>query len=197
QRVGRFEIRRELGEGAFGKVYEAYDAQLDRVVALKVAKLDRDAENRVKRFLREAKSAAGLRHPHIVPLYEFGQEDDQFYFASAFISGQTLQSRLKGQQKGNPLLPHQHAADIVRRLAEALAYAHGQGIVHRDVKPGNVMLDEQDHPILLDFGLATRQEEAEQLTHDGQVVGTPLYMAPEQAKGKDGKSIPESDQYAL
>lgn len=196
-RVGRFEIRRELGEGAFGKVYQAYDGQLDRLVALKVAKLDRDIEHRVKRFLREAKSAANLRHPHIVPLFEFGQEEDVFYLVSAFIDGQTLQSRLSGQTAGNPRFKLQQGAEIVRRLAEALAYAHGQGIVHRDVKPGNVMLDPQDQPILLDFGLATRQEEAEQLTYDGQVLGTPLYMAPEQAKGKDGKSLPESDQYAL
>ncbi len=194
QKVGRFEIRRELGEGAFGKVYEAHDPQLDRAVALKVAKLNRgDSAQRVKRFLREAKAAAVLRHPHIVPVYEYGQDGDQFYIASAFIQGRTLADDLDASNA----LDLARAARIVRQLADALSYAHSQGIVHRDVKPANVMLDEKDQPMLMDFGLAARQEEAEKLTHAGQVMGTPRYMAPEQAKGATGHALPASDQYSL
>jgi WD40 repeat protein len=195
-RLGRFEIRRELGEGAFGKVYEARDPQLDRAVALKVAKLNQgDSAQRVKRFLREAKAAASLRHPHIVPVFEFGQDGDQFYIASAFIPGQTLQATLQKRSSQPPDL--RWAAQMVRQLAEALAYAHGQGIVHRDVKPANMMVDERGEPLLMDFGLAARQEDAEQLTHLGAVVGTPRYMAPEQARGKEGAALPASDQYSL
>jgi tetratricopeptide (TPR) repeat protein len=195
-RVGRFEIRRELGEGAFGKVYEAYDPQLDRAVALKVAKLDRgDAAERINRFLREAKAAANLRHPHIVPLYEYGQDGDQFYIASAFIRGITLARDLHERKSQKPDL--RRATRLIRQLADALHYAHVHGIVHRDVKPSNTMLDEQDDPMVLDFGLATRQEEADRLTHAGQIVGTPRYMAPEQARGKSGPATPASDQYSL
>lgn len=194
-KIARFEIRKWLGEGAFGKVYEAYDGQLDRAVAIKVAKLGGgDSAQRVKRFLREAKAAAGLRHPHIVPVFEFGQQEDQFYIVSAFIQGRTLASDLRAAK--GPMDPAR-AGRIVRQLAEALAYAHSMGIVHRDVKPANIMLDGRDEPMLMDFGLATRQDEAEKLTHEGAVLGTPMYMAPEQARGHEGAALPASDQYSL
>jgi WD40 repeat protein/tRNA A-37 threonylcarbamoyl transferase component Bud32 len=196
-RIGRFEIRRLLGEGAFGAVYEAYDPQLERTVALKVAKLDRgDAGQRVKRFLREAKAAAGLRHPHIVPVFEFGEQGNRFYIAAAFIRGRTLQAEIKDCQLTGARPDFTRAAQVVRMLAEALAYAHAQGVVHRDVKPANVLVDEKGEPFLADFGLATRQEEAEKLTHAGVVLGTPLYMAPEQARGEQGARA-ASDQYSL
>ncbi|MBX9680214.1 MAG: protein kinase, partial [Gemmataceae bacterium] len=197
ERVGRFEVRRTLGEGAFGKVYEAHDPKLDRAVALKVAKLDRgDAEQRVRRFLREAKAAANLRHPGIVPLYEFGEEDSRFYIASAFIRGRTLQEEIAARkQSGSPDLDW--CMRIGRSLAEALGYAHSQGIVHRDVKPANVLTDEKGEPMLTDFGLASRQDDAEQLTHQGQILGTPLYMSAEQARGEGSVAEPASDQYSL
>jgi WD40 repeat protein len=193
ERVGRFEVRAKLGAGAFGTVYRAYDPQLDREVALKVPQAGTlDTPKRVERFLREARAAAGLRHPHIVPVYDAGQDGGQSYIASAFIKGRTLAEACDG----GPLAPRR-AAEVVRGLAEALAYAHGQGVVHRDVKPANVMLDEAGEPHLMDFGLAARQDTVEKLTHEGAVLGTPAYMAPEQAKGQRGDAEPAGDQYSL
>src|SRR5262249_10743726 len=159
-RLGRFVIRRILGEGAFGRVYEVHDPQLDRRVALKVAKRELFATpDRSKRFLREARAAAGLRHPGIVAVYDSGREGGALYIACAFIAGHSLDRVMDRHPKG--MEPRQ-AAGIVRKVAEALAYAHGKGIIHRDVKPGNVMLDESGEPLLMDFGLAARQVAAEE-----------------------------------
>jgi WD40 repeat protein/tRNA A-37 threonylcarbamoyl transferase component Bud32 len=193
RRIARFQIVRELGAGAFGTVYQAYDPQLDREVALKVPRPGTlDSPHRVERFLREAQSAARLRHPHIVPVYDAGRDGEHYYIASAFIGGQTLAHAV---EKGP--LDFRRAAAIGRDLAEALGYAHRQGIVHRDVKPANVMLDEQGEAHLMDFGLAARQDSAEKLTHDGAILGTPAYMAPEQARGQQGEAKPAADQYSL
>jgi WD40 repeat protein len=191
--IGRFEVRARLGAGAFGTVFRAYDPQLDREVALKVPQAGAmESHKAVERFLREAKAAAGLRHPHIVPVYDAGRDGDRYYIASAFIKGRTLSRAV-----ANGPLDFRQAAQIVHDLAEALGYAHGLGIVHRDVKSSNVMLDEQGKCHVMDFGLAYRQDMTEKLTHDGAVLGTPAYMAPEQAKGKSGDALPASDQYSL
>jgi WD40 repeat protein len=194
-RVGRFEIRERLGEGTFGVVYRAYDPQLDREVALKVAKPESLSNpQRVQRFLREAKAAGNLRHPHIVPVFDSGQDGPHYYIASAFIPGRSLAGELEQAPEGQGL-DVRRATEVVRRLAEALAYAHGKGVVHRDVKPANAMLDEQGLPLLLDFGLAAREEGGEKLTQEAvKAMGTPAYMAPEQAAGEAG---PASDQYGL
>ena len=190
--VGRFVIRGKLGAGAFGTVYRAYDPQLDRVVALKVPNPGVMADaKRVERFLREAKATANLRHPHIVPVFDAGKDGDTYYIASAFIDGQPLSDTIDERGTDFP-----RAARIVRELAEALAYAHEQGIVHRDVKPANMMLDAHDRVHLMDFGLASRQDEEAKLTNDGAVMGTPAYMSPEQAKGQQGEAQPATDQYA-
>jgi predicted oxidoreductase (fatty acid repression mutant protein) len=190
--IGRFAIRGKLGAGAFGTVYRAYDPQLDRVVALKVPNpgVMTDAK-RAERFLREAKAAANLHHPHIVPVFDAGKDGDTLYIASAFIGGKPLSDAIP---EGGTDFPR--AARLARELAEALAYAHEQGIVHRDVKPQNVMLDTLDRVHLMDFGLASRQEEAGRLTNDGAVMGTPAYMSPEQARGQKGDAQPPTDQYA-
>jgi hypothetical protein len=191
--VGRFVIRGKLGAGAFGTVYRAYDPQLDRVVALKVPNPGVMADaKRAERFLREAKAAANLRHPHIVPVFDAGKDGDTYYIASAFIEGQPLADSIP--EGGTDF---ERAARLVRDLADALAYAHEEGIVHRDVKPQNVMVDKQDRVHLMDFGLASRQDEAARLTSDGTVMGTPAYMAPEQAKGQKGEARPATDQYAV
>jgi WD40 repeat protein/tetratricopeptide (TPR) repeat protein len=188
--IGRFEVRARLGEGAFGTVYQAYDPHLDRLVALKVAKPDAlNSDRRVRRFLREARAAANLRHPHIVPVHDSGQDGELYYIASAFIAGRTLEAASAGGA-----LDFRHSAAIVRQLAEALAYAHGQGVIHRDVKPANVLLDERGEALLTDFGLAARSEGEERLTQEGAGMGTPAYLAPEQAAGA---AVAASDQYSL
>lgn len=225
--LGRFAIRQRLGEGAFGVVYRAYDPQTEREVAIKVAKpAALSTPQRVERFLREGKAAAQLRHPNIVPLLETGRDGDRFFLVYAFIEGKTLEQALQetrsaaagkepkavqivyGQPRG---LEPKAAAQIVRQLAEALAYAHGKNIVHRDVKPANVMLDEQGTPLLMDFGLAAYEAgseretvngtapaaDSERLTQEGAVLGTPAYMAPEIAGGQIGKAPATADQYSL
>lgn len=207
ERIGRFAVKQLLGEGGFGRVYLAHDEQLDREVAIKVAKPEAlKTSALVKRFLREARAAAQLRHPGIVPLFEANRDNDSYYLASAFIIGRTLADTMaQGEGAGGRApdaapgrkLGFRRTAQLVRELAEALAYAHGQGIVHRDVKPANVMVDERGQPLLMDFGLAMRLDEAEKVTHDGAVLGTPRYMAPEQAAGRSREVGPASDQYSL
>ncbi len=194
KQLGRFAILGMLGQGAFGVVYRARDTQLDREVALKVAKPNAlNTEDRVKRFLREAKAAANLRHPNIVPVFDSGWDGRHHYIASAFIAGEPLSSAIESPTGRKGISPRR-AAEIVRKIADALHYAHGRGVIHRDVKPGNVMLDETDEPLLLDFGLAARLEGDEKLTQEAVVMGTPAYMAPEQTTGQATAS---SDQYSL
>jgi hypothetical protein len=194
--IGRFVVREWLGSGAFGDVYRAHDPMLDREVALKVAKPGSlYSPERVARFRREAKAVANLRHPHVVPLYETGGDGSERFLVMAFVSGQTLAATIReGKREWEPI-SFRVAAAITRKLAEALAYAHAQGVVHRDVKPANVLIDDRGEPHLVDFGLAARTELGdEQLTREGTFMGTPAYMAPEQA---DGEAGPKSDQYSL
>lgn len=191
--IGRFIVRARVGAGAFGTVYRAFDPQLEREVALKVPQAATlESPQAAGRFLREAKAAAKLRHPHIVPVFEAAQDGDSPYIASAFIEGRTLAQVLDVQP-----LDVRHAAQIVHDLADALAYAHGQGVVHRDVKPANIMLDEKGRALLMDFGLAQQQADASKFSRVGAVLGTPSYMAPEQARGAQGPTMPASDQYSL
>ncbi|HEX8202074.1 MAG TPA: protein kinase, partial [Isosphaeraceae bacterium] len=193
-RIGRFEVRARLGAGAFGTVYRAYDPVLDRDVALKVPHPGSlQTPRMVERFLREAKASAQLRHPHIVPVFDAGVDDADRYIASAFIAGRPLCDVIEAEGP----LDLRRAARIAHDLAGALHYAHSLGIIHRDVKPANIMLDADGHALLMDFGLARFELSEEKLTRDDAVLGTPAYMPPEQARG-DAPSIgPASDQYSL
>ncbi len=193
-KIGRFAPRALLGEGTFGLVYRAYDPALKREVALKVAKPEQlHSRQRIARFQREAQAAAHLMHAHIVPVFDSGQDGPHHYIASAFIQGQSLAHTL-GTLAPGQTLPLQQAVEIVRKLAEALAYAHREQVIHRDIKPANVMLRHDGEPLLMDFGLAARAEGEEKLTQAGMVLGTPEYMAPEQWQGQ---AKPASDQYSL
>ncbi len=146
----------------------------------------------MERFLREAKAAARLNHPHIVPVYDAGRDGKLNYIASAFIDGQPLAAMIE-QLAGD----FRRIATLIRQLAEALDYAHSQGVIHRDVKPDNVMIDSAGQPHLMDFGLARIGDAAQKLTHDGTVMGTPAYMSPEQACDDPSAVTHASDQYSL
>jgi serine/threonine protein kinase len=193
--IGRFEVLRLLGHGGFGVVYLARDPLLDREVALKVPRLHALAsEGMVERFRREARATAALDHPNIVPIHETGEAGPLCYIAFAFCDGPNLAQWLKIQ--ASPVPPRM-AAEMVRQLAEAMQYSHGRGVLHRDLKPSNVLLfparpgTEQPGtlpfaPRIVDFGLARLAEEDLAATGTSAVIGTPLYMAPEQALGPGG-----------
>src|SRR5262245_10735199 len=177
KRLGRFEVIAVLGRGSFGMVYKARDADLDRTVAIKVPRLGAFATSQEEeRFLREARHAARLRHPGIVQVHDAGVEGELPYIVSDFIDGETLAARLERERPD-----FRAAAELVAKIAEALDYAHSQGVVHRDIKPGNILIDLAGEPHLADFGLARRAEGEVTVTLAGEVLGTPAYMAPEQA----------------
>ncbi len=193
-RIERFRVVGILGEGSKATVYRAYDPLLDRDVAVKVPRPGAvKTPNAVARFLAEAKALARLRHPRIVPVYEAGQTGNVSYIAMALVEGRTLADVVAEEGALQP----RRAAEIVKSLAEALAYAHGQGVVHRDVKPANVRVDEQGEVHLMDFGIAYLPDSGEMPVPPGVILGTPAYVAPEQAKGGQPDVIPASDQYSL
>jgi serine/threonine protein kinase len=194
-RLGRFWVLEPLGSGTFATVYRAVDPELQRDVALKVPHEGLLTEPRVvDRFLDEARALAQLRHPRIVPIYEVGSDGACYFFVMALIEGQGLDAVIR---RGPP--PHRRAARIACDLADALAYAHEHGIVHRDVKPANILIDHQGRANLMDFGLARRQGSVGPGSPDrtGSIVGTPAYLAPEQAHGVANDVLPAADQYSL
>ncbi|WP_254506743.1 WD40 repeat domain-containing serine/threonine protein kinase [Anatilimnocola floriformis] len=193
QRLGRYEIRRELGRGRFGVVFLAWDPTLKRQVALKVPQFDAAIDPELReRFRGEALSVSQLQHPGIVALYDVGQHAGVDYIAMAFVEGMTLGDRL---QEG-PLPPNE-AAQLIVQLARAVHHAHEHDVIHRDLKPNNVLLDKAGQPHVTDFGLARRLSDSTmRATHTGQVLGTPAYMSPEQATGQS-EIGPTSDVYSL
>src|SRR5580765_3692714 len=183
-----------LGQGGFAAVFRARDNALNRDVAVKVLDVDLAPSPTVaERFLREAQTVARLEHPHIVPIYKVGRHEEVFYIIMRCIDGLSLGDLLERHQK----LSIGDAARIARQVADALAYAHSHDIVHRDIKPDNVLLDKSGHVLVTDFGIAKAAQAATaaQLTTEGMIIGTPQYMSPEQASGDkvDGRS----DIYSL
>jgi len=190
---GDYEITRELARGGMGVVFRARQMSLNRTVALKMilaGQLANDTD--VKRFYTEAEAAANLDHPGVVPIYEVGQHEGQHYFSMGFVEGQSLAQRLVD----GPLPPREAAALMVK-VAEAIEYAHGRGVIHRDLKPGNILLDRSGSPRVTDFGLAKKLQGDSGLTGSGQIMGTPSYMPPEQAGANRGEVGPAADVYAL
>jgi hypothetical protein len=191
--VEGYEIISELGRGGMGVVYKACQTQANRLVALKMILSSRHAGQQArKRFRIEAESVARLQHPNIVQLYEVGEHDGYPFFSLEYCEGGTLDRHLKHEP-----ISAERAARIVETLARAMHYAHERGVVHRDLKPANILLDGAGNPKIADFGLAKRMDGDEGQTRTGEIMGTPEYMAPEQAAGRIHDIGPATDIYAL
>src|SRR5438309_2447809 len=190
--AGRYSLERELGRGGMGVVYLAREVRLDRPVAIKLLPPARARDARLRdRFLREARTAAKLSHPNIIPIFAVDDVEEFVFFAMALVEGETLTERVR--QRGP--LPPSEAARVVREVAWALAYAHSQGVVHRDVKPDNIMIESgSGRALVADFGIAGLVKGATGVD-GGEVIGTPDFMSPEQALGEAVDA--RSDLYSL
>src|SRR5574341_1446763 len=191
KQFGAYQIVAPLGEGGMAAVYKAYHPAMERYVALKV--LPRhfaDDPQFIARFQREAKLLAQLQHPHILPVFDYGQAEGYTYIVMPFVESGTLTDLLKGSP-----LPLAQIRDIASQVGDALDYAHSLGLLHRDVKPSNVLVDKRGNCLLTDFGIAKIVEGGAKLTNTGGILGTPAYMSPEQGRGD--KVDARTDVYAL
>jgi serine/threonine protein kinase/tetratricopeptide (TPR) repeat protein len=191
---GDYELLEEIGRGGQGVVYRAHQKSLNRIVALKVIGFGYwgTTEAHLKRFRREAEAAASLDHPCIVPIYEVGEREGSCYFSMKFVEGGQLDDVVK-----RTLIPIRRAVELIAKLARTVHYAHEHGILHRDIKPGNILLDTRGEPLLTDFGLARLGEAESTVTRTLDVLGTPSYMAPEQAAGETTRVNKATDIYGL
>src|SRR5436189_696092 len=191
--LGDYELLEEIGRGGQGVVFRARQKRLNRTVALKVISLGQWASKaHLKRFRREAEAAASLDHPCIVPIYEVDERDGSCYFSMKFVEGGQLDEVTRRQP-----MPIRRAVELIAKVARTVHYAHEHGILHRDIKPGNILLDEKGEPHLTDFGLARLVESESSVTHTLDVLGTPSYMAPEQAVGNNAAVGSATDVYGL
>jgi eukaryotic-like serine/threonine-protein kinase len=190
---GDYEIVEEIARGGMGVVYKARQLSLNRTVALKMVLAGEWATPEARLRLRaEAEAAANLQHPNIVAIHEVGEHEGQQYFSMDFVDGKNLAELVRG----NPLSA-ERAASYVKTIAETIHFAHQRGILHRDLKPQNVLIDADDRPRITDFGLAKRVETDSGLTRTGDVLGSPSYMSPEQASSRLEEVGPQSDVYSL
>src|SRR5713101_2924792 len=190
---GDYELLEEIGRGGQGVVYRARQKSLNRTVALKVIGLGRWASTpHLRRFRHEAESAARLEHPQIVPIYEIGERDGSCYFSMKFVEGGHLDEVLRREP-----MSIRRAAELLVKIARTVHFAHERGILHRDIKPGNILLDKNGEPHLTDFGLARLVESESTVTRTMEVLGTPSYMAPEQAEGNNAQLTSATDVYGL
>jgi WD40 repeat protein/serine/threonine protein kinase len=194
--IGRYRVLDCLAHSHASVVYRAFDPKFDREVALKVTRTDRNmSPEDAERWKRDARVVAQLRHPNIVPYHEAGEAGEIAYIDMELVRGISLEEKLRTAPCGR--LPPREAARIVRKVAEALHYAHGHKIIHRDVKPSNILIDEEGEPQLVDFGLARRLGGEKTLTRTDQVLGTPAYLSPEQARGQSHTVTGQSDIFSL
>src|SRR5436309_8467608 len=191
--LGDYELLEEIGRGGQGVVFRARQKSLNRTVALKVISLGQWASQaHLKRFRREAEAAARLEHPCIVPIYEVGERDGSCYFSMKFVEGGQLDEVARREP-----MAIRRAVELIAKVARTVQYAHEQGILHRDIKPGNILLDQNGQPHLTDFGLARLIDTESSVTRTIEILGTPSYMAPEQAAGETGKLSKATDVYGL
>ena len=192
-RFGDFELLEELGRGGMGVVYRAKQISLQREVAIKmILRGDLASTTDIERFHAEAEASAKLEHEGIVPVYEVGEINGRAYFCMKYITGETL-----SQQLAKGPMPPRKAARILAAISRAIHVAHQNGVLHRDLKPSNIIVNESGKPLVMDFGLAKQSSDTASLTKTGAVIGTPSYMAPEQAAGARGEVGPASDVYSL
>src|SRR6188474_2452662 len=188
----QYQLIKLIGQGGMAKIYLAYQPSIRREVAIKVMSSPlQESAGSIKRFAQEVEVIAHLQHPQIIPVYDFGEHDDQIYIVMAYIGGGTLAERIDHAPNG---LPDQETIRLLDLISKGLDYAHSKGIVHRDLKPNNILMDESNHPYIADFGLAKLTEGKIELTHT-MMTGTAAYMAPEIAQS--GKSTKRADVYAI